>query len=116
MTIERPIVRIPSLAIHLDREINQSGFKPNLRRILHLSWQLTLKPSWRVSIIRAMVINNNISSGGGETMHHPIILAILAEELKCEQDDIVDFELNVCDTQKSHHGGASIDIHLWQTR
>ena len=32
---------------------------------------------------------NNVSSGGGETMHH-LILA----ELKCEQDDIVDFELN----------------------
>jgi aspartyl aminopeptidase len=46
---------------------------------------------------------NNISSGGGETMHHPIILA----ELKCEQDDIVDFELNVCDTQNSQIGGAT---------
>ena len=40
-------------------------------------------------------------------MHHPIILAILADELKCEQDDIVDFELNVCDTQKSQIGGAT---------
>ena len=46
---------------------------------------------------------NNISSGGGETMHHPIILA----ELKCEQDDIVAFELNVCDTQNSQIGGAT---------
>ena len=36
-------------------------------------------------------------------MHHPIILA----ELKCEQDDIVDFELNVCDTQNSQIGGAT---------
>ena len=36
-------------------------------------------------------------------LHHPIILA----ELKCEQDDIVDFELNVCDTQNSQIGGAT---------
>ena len=51
---------------------------------------------------------NNISSGGGETMHHPIILA----ELKCEQDDIVDFELNVCDTQNSQIGGATNEFNF----
>ena len=56
MTIERPIVRIPSLAIHLDREINQSGFKPNLETNFAPILATTLKPSWRVSIIRAMVI------------------------------------------------------------
>ena len=51
---------------------------------------------------------NNISSGGGETMHHPIIHA----ELKCEQDDIVDFELNVCDTQNSQIGGATNEFNF----
>ena len=108
VTIERPIVRIPSLAIHLDREINQSGFKPNLETnfapILATAIKAELEGFNNKSNGNN---NNNISSGGGETMHHPIILAILAEELKCEQDDIVDFELNVCDTQKSQIGGAT---------
>lgn len=32
---------------------------------------------------------------------------ILAEELKCEVDDIVSIELNVCDTQPSCLGGGN---------
>lgn len=31
---------------------------------------------------------------------------IIAEELKCKVEEIVDFELNVCDTQPSCIGGA----------
>lgn len=33
-------------------------------------------------------------------------MQILAEQLKCSVEEIVDFELNVCDTQPSCIGGA----------
>jgi len=37
--------------------------------------------------------------------HHPLLLEILAKELGCKVQDIVDFELNVCDTQDGVIGG-----------
>ena len=37
--------------------------------------------------------------------HHPVLLALLAKELGCSPADIVDFELNVCDTQPGVIGG-----------
>ncbi len=37
--------------------------------------------------------------------HHPLLLEILAKELGVKVEDIVDFELNVCDTQDGVIGG-----------
>ena len=38
--------------------------------------------------------------------HHPALLKALAKELQCEPADIVDFELNVCDTVPGTIGGG----------
>ena len=42
-----------------------------------------------------------------KSAHHPLLLAVLAEELGCDAHEIVDFELEVCDTQPSVVGGAA---------
>ena len=39
--------------------------------------------------------------------HHPALLAALAKELGCAPGDIVDFELNVCDTQPGVISGGA---------
>lgn len=47
------------------------------------------------------------SAGAGEPKHHTRLLQLLAEELGLKSpDDIVDFELNVCDTQPGTIGGG----------
>lgn len=38
--------------------------------------------------------------------HHPTLLRMLATQLGCQVADIVDFELNVCDTQPGTLGGT----------
>lgn len=45
------------------------------------------------------------SAEGAAARHHPLLLRLLAKELGCAADDIVDFELNVIDTQPGVIGG-----------
>jgi aspartyl aminopeptidase len=106
--VEQPIMRIPTLAIHLDRGVND-GFKVNTQT--HLAPVLA-------SIIKA---ETNKTAGSNSTEedtspskckgnqsddHHPLLLQLLANELACKPDEIVDFDIQVCDTQPSIIGGA----------
>ncbi|EIE23587.1 peptidase M18, aminopeptidase I [Coccomyxa subellipsoidea C-169] len=86
--VARPIMRIPMLAIHLYREIGEQGFKPN-------------KQNHVVPVLATALLQEKKSS----EPHHPALLRLLANELKCSTSDIVDFELNVCDTQPGVIGG-----------
>ncbi|WRT67766.1 uncharacterized protein IL334_004739 [Kwoniella shivajii] len=122
--IDRPLLRIPTLAIHLDRTINEA-FKFNK--------ETEFLP---ISGLVADQLNSNSNnnddgtnrSGRGtpqafsgnatpvereedisrmEEKHHPLLLAVLADELGCEVADIQDFELSLFDTQPSTVGGLS---------
>lgn len=91
--VKRPILRIPTLAIHLDRSVNTDGFKPNFES--HL-----------VPILATQFKCGTTSNDSSTKPHHSPLLQILAEELHCEVDEIADLELDVCDTQPSCVGGA----------
>ncbi|XP_024381108.1 probable aspartyl aminopeptidase isoform X3 [Physcomitrium patens] len=105
--VDRPIMRIPTLAIHLDRTVNTDGFKPNLET--HLAPVLATQ-------IKAELLGKSETGGQSEggngainsskKPHHSLLLEVLAEQLNCSVEEIVDFELNVCDTQPSCVGGA----------
>ena len=41
-----------------------------------------------------------------EGKHHSVLVKRLAQEAGCKPEDIVDFELNVCDTQPGVIGGV----------
>ncbi|XAR64946.1 Aspartyl aminopeptidase [Bertholletia excelsa] len=96
--VKRPMLRIPTLAIHLNRTVNTDGFKPNLET--HLIPLLASKPE---DISPDSKEKRNVS----KAQHHPLLMQVLCDELSCDIEDILSIELNVCDTQPSCLGGAN---------
>ncbi|ONK77737.1 uncharacterized protein A4U43_C02F10020 [Asparagus officinalis] len=111
--IEEPIMRIPTLAIHLDRGVNSDGFKINT--------QSQLVPVLATSVkaeLQKLVEENSApqASNGGKEIndkknidkqkHHTVLLQLIADQALCKPDEICDFELQLCDTQPSRIGGA----------
>uniref|UniRef100_A0A1A8HM94 Aspartyl aminopeptidase n=1 Tax=Nothobranchius korthausae TaxID=1143690 RepID=A0A1A8HM94_9TELE len=100
--IPRPLLRVPHLAIHLQRDINDS-FGPN-------------KENHLVPIIATAVqeeLETGCSSSGdascaSTTMekHHPALVKALCSELSVEPEVLLDFELCLADTQPAALGGV----------
>jgi len=87
--INRPIMRIPTLAIHLNRDSSDK---------LEFNKQTHLLPILCTSVQAKLEEKDKNSS-------QAIIMNLLASELKCKVEDIKDFELSVIDTQASVIGG-----------
>ncbi|XLU72789.1 hypothetical protein S245_031842 [Arachis hypogaea] len=98
--VKRPLLRIPTLAIHLDRTVNQDGFKPNLET--HLLPLLSMKHEET-----SLESKEKSTAMSSKSSHHPLLMQVLSDELNCDVDDIVSVELNVCDTQPSCLGGGN---------
>jgi len=88
LRVERPLLRIPTLAVHLDRE---SGNK------LEFNKQTNLFPILATSIQASL--NDSTDS-------QSVISKLVASELKCKVEDIRELELSVVDSQKSVIGGV----------
>lgn len=82
---ERPLLRIPQLAIHLNRSVNEKG--------------LVLNPQKHLPPIFALV--------NEKTKSKNILKELVAEELKCKPKDILSFDLQLFDLQKGVLGGAN---------
>ncbi|KAK0646393.1 aspartyl aminopeptidase-like protein [Cercophora newfieldiana] len=106
--VDRPIVRIPTLAIHLHR---QSNFDPN-------------KEDEMLPIAGLAAAELNRSAGGESEpaadaegdfsplkkiteRHHSHFIEIVAEHAGVDAEQVVDFELILYDTQKSCLGGLN---------
>lgn len=101
--VDRPIVRIPTLAIHLHREPN---FNPNkedeMLPIAGLTAELN-KP-----VEESKEADSDFQPLKAVTeRHHPQIISLIAEHASVEPDQVVDFELVLYDTQKSCLGGLN---------
>ena len=100
--ISRPILRIPSLCIHLKTPEEMESFKVN-------------KEDHLVPILCGAV-KSSLSSSENKTREEqtdtwqsdqPIeLLDVLAEELHCRREEIADFELSLYDTQPAAITGA----------
>jgi len=103
--VKDPILRIPNLAIHLNREVSTEGFKPNKES--HTTPIFATSSS-------APVTSNSSEDEGASRLRASIasrlpegLLAKLAEKAGVEAKDVVDYELVVCDTQPAAIGGLN---------
>jgi aspartyl aminopeptidase len=98
LLVNKPIMRIPTLAIHLDREVSQ-GFSFN--KETHL----------RPVIATAARAQLETTTGGDDkdkpkSKHTSVLLQLIAKELDITVDQICDFELCLFDTQGGNVGGV----------
>ncbi|KAI9489860.1 hypothetical protein BDB00DRAFT_790791 [Zychaea mexicana] len=88
--VDRPLLRIPTLAIHLDRNANDSftfNKEVQLAPILATATKAELNKTESDEHIEA------------EEGHHPLLIRVLADEMGVKPSQIRDFELVLYDTQ-----------------
>jgi aspartyl aminopeptidase len=111
--VERPILRIPTLAIHLDR---QENFQFNKETQLFPIAGLAQAELNRQGKTEESKDEEKKTDGPFEPLatpmqrHHSYIVEIVAEEAGASPEDIVDFELVLYDTQKSVIGGLNNEL------
>ncbi len=82
--LDRPLLRLPNLAIHMNREVNEKG--------------LVLNKQTELPLILGL--------GASDPPPEARFREILARQLEAETNDILSWELAVCDTQKGSLWGA----------
>jgi len=92
-------LRIPNLAIHLNRGVNDEGFKFNKEEQLLPIISTAIKDTFE----------SPVNSASGKE-HHPVLLHLLAEALSCKPEDIETFDLSLTDTQPAVLGGANSEF------
>lgn len=106
--INKPIMRIPHIAIHLAREISSDGFKPNNEN--HVVPMLAT--SIKAALFKPV---NNSEEKIDNTALSPVLLHMIADEIKVSPTAIRDFELCVFDLQPATIGGA-LDEFIFSAR
>ncbi|CAF0778431.1 unnamed protein product [Adineta ricciae] len=102
--INRPILRVPTIAIHLKRDTNE---KLEINKQDHLQAVLSLKTEEELnkSCKKEEPCEGNKVSTDESKKHHSQLLELLAEECQCPAGDIINFDLILADTQPSCVGG-----------
>jgi len=99
--IKKPIMRVPNIAIHLQRDMNDK-FSPNKETHLQPIIATTIQEE----------LNNGGKSDKGpektglEANHPPVLIKLLTDDRGVKADQLIDFDLYVADTQPAAVGGA----------
>ncbi|KAJ4418175.1 hypothetical protein N0V82_005750 [Gnomoniopsis sp. IMI 355080] len=116
--VDKPILRIPTLAIHLDRS---SNFDPNKETELFPICGLAAAELNRTGKSAAEAKKDESAEADAQDgdfqplkamsqRHHPYLLDVIAQHAGVETEDVVDFELVLYDTQKSCLGGLNDEL------
>lgn len=104
--IKRPILRIPTLAIHLNRTVNEAfkfNVEDNTVPILGLATEQLNKRADEAAKVTPQAVGSPVMA----EKHHPVLLDLLAAELGISVEQIQDFELSLYDTQPASIGGIN---------
>ncbi|KAI8971486.1 peptidase M18 [Mycotypha africana] len=101
--IKKPVLRVPTLAIHLDGSVNEV-FKFNKEN--HM---LPILATTAKSVLNAVdaTTENNGPDSDQTKKHHPALIHMLAETMHIDPTQIGDFELCLFDTQPATLGGVN---------
>uniref|UniRef100_UPI0037E97F88 aspartyl aminopeptidase isoform X1 n=2 Tax=Semicossyphus pulcher TaxID=241346 RepID=UPI0037E97F88 len=100
--VSRPLLRIPHLAIHLQRDINDS-FGPNKEN--HLVPIIATAVQEELETGSAPCGDASCATNTAEK-HHTALVKVLCSELGVEPEALLDFELCLADTQPAALGGV----------
>ncbi|KAL9966157.1 hypothetical protein ACROYT_G024183 [Oculina patagonica] len=105
--VNRPIMRVPHLAIHLQRDINDK-FSPN--KETHIAPILSTCV-YEELVNKSTAAEDSSDKKSKETKcrsdcHQSVLMKLLTEEISCEKQNILDFDLHLADTQPATLGGA----------
>lgn len=101
--IDRPLLRISNLAIHLQTTKEREAFAYNKEDHLSPILALEVKKALEGSTDEKPKTSEK---DGWTEYQEPALLQLLAHELECETKDICDFELSLFDVQKAAIGGS----------
>ena len=102
--LDRPLCRVPTLAIHLDREVN-SKFAVNAEQHLPPVLASAVEAALQDPPPKEAAAAGARGVGPAGARHHAGLVRALAEALGCAPGDVRDFELSLYDTQPGALGG-----------
>ncbi|KAJ7228765.1 aspartyl aminopeptidase [Mycena pura] len=101
--IDKPILRIPTLAPHLDRSVNTSFVFNKETEFVPILGQIAAQ----LNDSGAGKNSDSKKASSVQDNHHPALLSLLANELSVAPEQIHDFELSLFDTQPAVLGGLN---------
>lgn len=113
--VDRPLLRIPTLAIHLDRQENFQFNKETqlfpIAGLVAAELNRQGKPPGESLDKKEAEAEGAFSPLKAPTeRHHTYIVEIIAQEAGVETSDVMDFEMLLYDTQKSCLGGLNNEL------
>lgn len=99
--VKDPILRIPNICIHLNRGMNENHSVNKETQTVPILATKYMDEEFN----KQSPVEENEAKGIA-SKHHGVLIKLICDELKCQPEDIVDFDLCLADTQNAVIGGV----------